>query len=84
MVSYSELEDENSEEDVQEDVQEVSALSTDDKVLAVLEVLPKRMSWKQIFHLPEEMREQVVIALHHAKLYADKVKAVKEPAKLPA
>jgi len=42
------------------------------------------MSWKQIFHLPKEMRKQVVIALHHAKLYADKVKAVKEPAKLPA
>jgi len=41
------------------------------------------MSWKQIFHLPKEMREQVVIALRHAKLYADKVKPVKEPAKLP-
>ena len=25
-----------------------------------------------------------MIALHHAKLYADKVKAVEEPAKLPA
>ena len=44
MVSCTELEDENSEEDVQEDVQEVSAPSTDDKVLAVLEVLPERMS----------------------------------------
>jgi len=44
MVSCSGLEDENSEEDVQEDVQEVSAPSTDDKVLAVLEVLPERMS----------------------------------------
>jgi len=84
MVSCSELEDENSEEDVQEDVQEVYALSADDKVLVVLEVLSERMSWKQIFHLPEEMREQVVIALYHVKLYADKVKAVKEPAKLPA
>ena len=54
MVSCSELEDGDSEEDVQEDVQEASAPSTDDKVLAVLEVLPERMSWKQIFHLPEE------------------------------
>jgi len=44
MVSCSELEDENSEEDVQEDVQEVSAPSTDNKVLAVLEVLPEHMS----------------------------------------
>jgi len=41
------------------------------------------MSWKQIFHLPEEMREQVVDALYHAKLYVDKVKAIKEPAKFP-
>ena len=30
------------------------------------------------------MHEQVVIALHHTKLYADRVKAVKEPAKLLA
>jgi len=36
MVSCSELEDGDSEEDVQEDVQEASAPSTDDKVLAVL------------------------------------------------
>jgi len=41
------------------------------------------MSWKQIFHLLEDMREQVVVALHHAKLYVDKVKEVKEPTKLP-
>ena len=41
------------------------------------------MSWKQIFHLPEEIHEQVAVALHHTKLYIDKVKAVKEPVKLP-
>jgi len=80
MVSCSELKDEDCEEDVQADVQEASAPSTDDKFLAVLEVLPEHMSWKQIFHLPKKMCEQVVIALHHAKLYADKVKLVKEPA----
>jgi len=40
------------------------------------------MSWKQIFYLPEEICEQVMVALHHAKLYVDKVKAVKELAKL--
>jgi len=83
MVSCSELKDEDGEEDVQIDVQEAPSSSTYDKVLAVLEVLPERMSWKQIFHLPEEMHEQVVVALHHAKLYVDKVKAVKEPTKLP-
>ena len=36
MVSCSELEDEDVEEDVQADVQEASSLSTDDKVLAIL------------------------------------------------
>jgi len=57
MVSCSELEAEDDEQDVQADVQEVSSISTDDKVLVVLDVLPERMSWKQIFHLPEEMRK---------------------------
>jgi len=83
MVSCSKLEDEDGEEDVQADVQEGPSPSTDDKVLAVLEVLSERMSWKQIFHLPEETCDQAVVALHHAKLYVDKVNAVKEPAKLP-
>ena len=36
-----------------------------------------------MFHLHKETCEQLVVALHHAKLYVDKVKAVKEPAKLP-
>jgi len=83
MVSCSELEDKDGEEDVQASVQEAPAPSTDDKVLTVLKVLPEHMSWKQIFQLPENMREQVMVALHHAKLYVDKVKEVKEPAKLP-
>ena len=83
MVLCSELEDEDGEKDVQTDVQEVSPSSIDDKVLTVLEFLPERMSWKHIFHLSEEMREQVTVSLHHAKLYVDKAKAVKEPAKLP-
>jgi len=57
MVSCSELEDEDGEEDVYVVVQEAAAPSTDDKVLAVLKVLPEHMSWKQIFQLPEETRE---------------------------
>jgi len=48
MVSCSELEDEDGEENVQADFQETSSPSIDDKVLAILEVLLKRMSWKQI------------------------------------
>jgi len=42
------------------------------------------MSWKENFQLPKEMREQVVAAIRHAKSYADKVKEVKKPTKLPA
>ena len=57
MVSCSKLEDEDGEEDVQIDVQEATPPSIDYKVLAVLEVLPEHMSWKQIFQLPKEMRE---------------------------
>ena len=83
MVSCSELEDEDVEEDVQAVVQEAAAPNTDDKIIAILKGLPEHMSWKQIFHLPEELREQVVVTLHHAMLFVDKVKAVKEPAKLP-
>ena len=33
-------------------------------------------------YLPEEMRKQIVVALGHAKLHADKVKDIKEPVKL--
>jgi len=43
MVLCSELEDED-EEDVQANVQKASSLSADDKVLAILEALSKRMS----------------------------------------
>ena len=84
MASCSELEDEDDDEDAQEDLQKASSSNTDDRVLAILEALPERMSWKEIFQLPEEMREQVVAAMRHAKSYADKVKEVKEPAKLPS
>jgi len=84
MTSCSELEDEKDEEDAQEDTQKASSLNTDDRVLAVLEALPECMSWKGIFQLPKEMREQVVATMRHAKSYANKVKEVKEPAKLPA
>jgi len=51
MVSCSEFEDEDDEQDIQEDVQEVFSPSIDDKVLAILDVLLERMSWKQIFYL---------------------------------
>lgn len=40
------------------------------------------MSHKQIFHEPEEMCEQIMIALHHENLYIDIVKDIRERAKL--
>ena len=52
MTSCTELED---EEDGEEEKQEDSPKG-DDKTLVVLEALPARMGWRQIFHLPEEMR----------------------------
>jgi len=62
MVSCSELEDEDDEQDVQTNVQEASSPSIDDKVLAVLDILTMLEK-----NLPEEMHKQVVVALYHAK-----------------
>ena len=47
-----------------------------DKTLTVLEALPARMDWRQIFCLPDEMRQLLVAALQRPILYADKVKNV--------
>ena len=64
-----------SESDNDETNEELSViLKRDDKVLTILEVLPVHMCWQQIFHLLEEMREQIIVAIRQAKLYADKVK----------
>ena len=63
MVSCSGLEDEDDEKDAQEDLQKASSSNTDDRVLAVVEALPERMSWKEIFQLPHEMREQIAAAM---------------------
>jgi len=42
--------------------------------LTVLEALPIRMGWGQIFCLPNKVRQHVVAALQHLELYTDKVK----------
>ena len=63
MVSCSELEDKDDGEDAQEDLQKASSSNTNDRVLAILEASPERMSWKEIFQLPHEMREQVAAAM---------------------
>ena len=48
----------------------------DDKTLTAFETLPACMDLRQIFNLPEEVHQHVVVALHHPELYADKVKDV--------
>ena len=48
----------------------------DDKTLTILETLPICMHWRQIFNLPKEIRQYVVVALYHPKLYVDKIKDV--------
>jgi len=48
----------------------------DGEALTSLEALPIYDDWRQIFSLPKEMREQIVAALQHPKLYVDKVKSV--------
>ena len=72
MTSCSELEE---EEDEGSNRQEESPRVAD-KTLTVLEALPARMGWGQIFCLPDEMRQHVVAALQHLELYADRVKDV--------
>ena len=47
--------------------------------MIVLEALLTRMGWRQIFRLPEKMRQCVATALHHPKLYVDKVENIGEP-----
>jgi len=77
MTSCAGLED---EEDEEEEKKEDSPKG-DDKTLIVLEALPARMGWRQIFRLPEEMRQCVATALHHPELYADKVRNIGESSK---
>jgi len=72
MTSCSELEE---EEDEGSDRQEESP-GVADKTLTVLEALPARMGWEQIFCLLDEMRQHVVAALEHLELYTDKIKDV--------
>ena len=44
------------------------------RALTIPEALPACMGWRQILNLLEEVRQQIVVALQHLELYADKVK----------
>jgi len=72
MTSCYEMEDEeNGDEERQE-----QGLEDDDKTLTVLEALPTCIDWTLIFNFPKDVRQHVVVAFQHQKLYADKVKDV--------
>jgi len=72
MTSWYEMEDEeNRDKEKQE-----KSLENINKTLTVLEALPTCMDWRQIFNLPGEICQHLVVALQHPKLYADKVKDV--------
>ena len=59
MTSCSEFDDDDGETNEEHSV----PLTRDDKVRTVLEALPVHMGWQQVFHLSEEMREQIVVVI---------------------
>ncbi|XP_074277745.1 uncharacterized protein LOC141601368 [Silene latifolia] len=71
------------EEDHDEDAankESPSELDKDTKIDAILDALPSRMGWQQMFHLLEEMRQQLSLAILQPDAYADKLKAAGESA----
>ena len=71
MTSCYELEDEEDENEAKLE----KPAKNDGEVLTILETLPTCDDWRQIFSLPKEIRQQIVAALQHPKLYVDKVKS---------
>ena len=53
MTSYFEFDDDETNEE------QSVPLNRDGKVLTILKALPIHMGWQRIFHLPEEMQEQI-------------------------
>ena len=47
-------------------------------MVAALEAMPIRLNWENMFNLPNETRQQMVVALQHSEIYADRVKGVVE------
>jgi len=70
MTSCYEMED---EEEGDENKLEKSS-ENEVRALTIPEALPACMGWRQILNLLEEVRQQIVVALQHLELYADKVK----------
>ena len=72
MSSCYEMEDK--EEDDEDKLKESSGNEV--RTLAIPEAFPACMDWRQIFNLPQEVRQHTVVALQLPELYTDKVKDV--------
>ena len=72
MTSCYEMEDD--EEEDEEKLEKPS--KSEDKTPTMLEALLTCIDERKILNLPEEVRQNVVVALQHPELYADKVKDV--------
>jgi len=70
MTSCYEMED--NEEGDEDQLEESSEYEK--SVLTIPEALPACMNCRQILNLSEEVRQQVVVAMQHPELYAEKVK----------
>jgi len=77
MTSCYELENEEDEKEAKLE----KPPKNDGEALTSLEALPICDDWRQIFNLPKEIRQQIVAALQHLKLYVDKVKSAGQPTK---
>jgi len=75
-ISCSKFDDGDDETNEEQSSRKTLPLKRDDNVLNVLETLPMYMGWQQIFYLLKEVREQIVLAICHAKLYANKMKDI--------
>jgi len=69
MTLCSELDDDYETKEEQ-NARTASSPKKDGMVLTILEGLSAHMGWQ--FHLPEEMHEQIVVTIWHAKLFVNK------------
>ena len=67
MTLSSELDGNDDEANKEHNAKKAPPLKKDDKVVIVLEALPACTGWKQIFHLLEELCEQISITIPHGK-----------------
>jgi len=74
MTSCSKLEEETDEEGVSKE----NCSGETDKTVAALEAMLICLNWGQIFSLPNETCQHMVIALKHLEVYAEKVKGAAE------